>query len=41
MIMQFLDALADLKDALKTLALIHFIVLAKIEYIPSFIINLP
>jgi hypothetical protein len=41
MIMQFLDALAYLKDTLKTFALIHFIVLAKIQYIPGFIINLP
>ena len=33
-IMQLLDSLADLQDALEAILLVHFVVLAEVESIP-------
>jgi hypothetical protein len=35
MIVEFLDALADLQNTLETLLLVHLVVLAEIERIPG------
>jgi hypothetical protein len=35
MVMQFLDALADLEDALETLLLVQFVVFADVECVPG------